>query len=112
NLFRLIQALDLDNVALVGHSMGGPASLRAAALSGDRVRGVVAVDTLHDAGIDSNLKYADFDAGPMEELPRGFLRSSVAPGLQPPSRRRPVTPATRHGLGPAEPRHSHAMNQI
>ena len=45
----LIQALDLDNVVLVGHSMGGPVSLRTAALSGDRIRGVVAVDTLHDA---------------------------------------------------------------
>jgi pimeloyl-ACP methyl ester carboxylesterase len=48
----LIQDLDLDNVVLVGHSMGGPASLRAAARSGDRVRGVVAVDTLHDAEYD------------------------------------------------------------
>jgi pimeloyl-ACP methyl ester carboxylesterase len=45
----LIRELDLENVVLVGHSMGGPVSLRAAALSGDRVRGVVAVDTLHDA---------------------------------------------------------------
>jgi len=45
----LIQHLVLDNVVLVGHSMGGPVSLRAAALSGGRVRGVVAVDTLHDA---------------------------------------------------------------
>lgn len=48
----LIQGLGLDNVVLVGHSMGGPASLRAAALAGDRVRGVVAVDTLHDAEYD------------------------------------------------------------
>jgi len=45
----LIEALDLRNVVLVGHSMGGPVSLRAAALSGDRVLGIVAVDTLHDA---------------------------------------------------------------
>ena len=45
----LIEDLDLDNVVLVGHSMGGPVSLRVAALSGDRVRGVIAVDTLHDA---------------------------------------------------------------
>ena len=45
----LIEDLDLTNVVLVGHSMGGPVSLRAAALSGDRVRGIVAVDTLHDA---------------------------------------------------------------
>lgn len=45
----LIEGLDLSNVVLVGHSMGGPVSLRAAALSGDRVHGIVAVDTLHDA---------------------------------------------------------------
>lgn len=44
-----MEGLDLRNVILVGHSMGGPVSLRAAALTGDRVRGIVAVDTLHDA---------------------------------------------------------------
>jgi pimeloyl-ACP methyl ester carboxylesterase len=48
----LIEALDLRDVVLVGHSMGGPVSLRAAALAGDRVRGIVAVDTLHDAEFD------------------------------------------------------------
>lgn len=45
----LIEGLDLRDVVLVGHSMGGPVSLRAAALSPGRVRGIVAVDTLHDA---------------------------------------------------------------
>jgi len=45
----LIQQLDLHDVILVGHSMGGPVSLRAAALSKPRVKGIVAVDTLHDA---------------------------------------------------------------
>jgi pimeloyl-ACP methyl ester carboxylesterase len=45
----LLESLDLSNVVLVGHSMGGPVSLRTAALAGDRVRGVIAVDTLHDA---------------------------------------------------------------
>lgn len=45
----LIEGLDLRDVVLVGHSMGGPVSLRAAALTGDRVQGIVAVDTLHDA---------------------------------------------------------------
>lgn len=44
-----IEALDLRDLVLVGHSMGGPVSLRAAALTGDRVLGIVAVDTLHDA---------------------------------------------------------------
>jgi pimeloyl-ACP methyl ester carboxylesterase len=48
----LLESLDLSNVILVGHSMGGPVSLRAAALAGDRVRGVVAVDTLHDADFE------------------------------------------------------------
>lgn len=45
----LIESLDLKDVVLVGHSMGGPVSLRAAAIAGDRVLGIVAVDTLHDA---------------------------------------------------------------
>jgi pimeloyl-ACP methyl ester carboxylesterase len=49
DLAGFIEDLDLHNVILVGHSMGGPVSLRAAALTGDRVRGIVAVDTLHDA---------------------------------------------------------------
>lgn len=48
----LIESLDLNDVVLVGHSMGGPVSLRAAALAGERVRGIVAVDTLHDAEFD------------------------------------------------------------
>lgn len=48
----LIESLDLRNVVLVGHSMGGPVSLRAAALAGDRVNGIIAVDTLHDADYD------------------------------------------------------------
>ncbi len=45
----LIAALELEDVVLVGHSMGGPVSLRAAALLPGKVRGIVAVDTLHDA---------------------------------------------------------------
>jgi pimeloyl-ACP methyl ester carboxylesterase len=49
DLAALIRKLDLSNVILVGHSMGGPVSLRAAALSKPRVKGIVAVDTLHDA---------------------------------------------------------------
>ena len=48
----LLRELDLQNVVLVGHSMGGPVSLRAAGLSPGRVRGIVAVDTLHDAEVD------------------------------------------------------------
>jgi sigma-B regulation protein RsbQ len=48
----MLEELGLDDVVLVGHSMGGPVSLRAAALTRDRVRGIVAVDTLHNADFE------------------------------------------------------------
>ncbi len=44
----LIEHVGLGPTVLVGHSMGGPVALSAAALS-DRVVGIVAVDTLQDA---------------------------------------------------------------
>jgi pimeloyl-ACP methyl ester carboxylesterase len=61
----LIKDLDLERVVLVGHSMGGPVSLRAAALAGDRVIGVIAVDTLHDAEFD-------FDQPAVEQMVTAF----------------------------------------
>jgi pimeloyl-ACP methyl ester carboxylesterase len=62
----LIEDLDLGNVVLVGHSMGGPVSLRAAALSGDRVRGIVAVDTLHNAEFEFSGEQIDAFVAAME----------------------------------------------
>lgn len=56
----LLRELDLRDVVLVGHSMGGPVSLRAAGLSPGRVRGIVAVDTLHDAEADVAAQLAEF----------------------------------------------------
>jgi pimeloyl-ACP methyl ester carboxylesterase len=61
----LLAALDLTNVVLVGHSMGASLSLRAAALSPGRVRGIVAVDSLHDAEFD-------FSGERIEEFLRAF----------------------------------------
>jgi sigma-B regulation protein RsbQ len=46
---RLVEELDLDRVVLVGHSMGGPVALLAAARLKERVAGVICADTLHDA---------------------------------------------------------------
>ena len=46
---RLVEELDLDGVVLVGHSMGGPVSLLAAAKLEERVAAVICADTLHDA---------------------------------------------------------------
>jgi pimeloyl-ACP methyl ester carboxylesterase len=45
----VVQALDLDRVVLLGHSMGGPVALLAAALLPDRTLAVVCADTLQDA---------------------------------------------------------------
>jgi sigma-B regulation protein RsbQ len=44
----VVEQLDLHEVILVGHSMGGPVSLVAAAAMPERVIGVIGVDTLHD----------------------------------------------------------------
>ncbi len=45
----VVEALDLEKAVLVGHSMGAPVALEAAALLPGKVLGVVAVDALHDA---------------------------------------------------------------
>jgi len=49
DVVAVIEGLDLDRVVLVGHSMGGPVCLGAAAAVPERVVGVIGVDTLHDA---------------------------------------------------------------
>ncbi len=46
----VVEHLGLDEVILVGHSMGGPVALEAARLMPDRVIGVIGVDSLQDAG--------------------------------------------------------------
>ncbi len=45
----VVEKLDLEQVIVIGHSMGGPMALEAARLMPDRVIGVVGVDTLQDA---------------------------------------------------------------
>ena len=45
----VVQHIGLDNVVLIGHSMGGAVVLEAARLMSDRVIGIVAVDSLHNA---------------------------------------------------------------
>ncbi len=44
----VVEAEDLQDIVLVGHSMGGPVVIEAAQRLGDRVRMVVAVDTLQE----------------------------------------------------------------
>ena len=49
DVVAVADALDLQKMILVGHSMGGPVSLEAAHRMPGRVAGIVAVDTLHNA---------------------------------------------------------------
>jgi pimeloyl-ACP methyl ester carboxylesterase len=57
----VVEALGLDRVILIGHSMGGPVVLEAARLMPGRVIGVVGVDTLQDA----NFKYDPEEVAPL-----------------------------------------------
>lgn len=45
----VIDALSLDRVVLVGHSMGGPVALEAEPLLAEKVLAVIGVETFHDA---------------------------------------------------------------
>lgn len=46
---QLVTDLHLDHVILIGHSMGGPVALAAAAKLKGRVVGIIGIDNLHDA---------------------------------------------------------------
>lgn len=48
-IVRVLEFRDLDEVILVGHSMGGVVALEVARRTPGRILGVVGVDTLHDA---------------------------------------------------------------
>ncbi|MCK4871574.1 MAG: alpha/beta hydrolase [Phycisphaerales bacterium] len=52
DVVAVVEHLDLNRVVLVGHSMGGPVSLQAAAMMPDRVIGVIGVDTLQDVALE------------------------------------------------------------
>jgi pimeloyl-ACP methyl ester carboxylesterase len=67
----VIEQLGLERVILVGHSMGGPVALEAARLMPERVVGIVAVDSLHNA----ELKY---DPQQMAGLLAAFEQDFVA----------------------------------
>lgn len=45
----VVEHLDLTDIMLIGHSMGGPVALEAARLMPDRTLGVIAVDSLQNA---------------------------------------------------------------
>ena len=62
----VVSALDLHNVYLVGHSMGGPVVVEAAGLLADRVVGVIGIDTLQELGWNLPQNQIDGFMKPME----------------------------------------------
>lgn len=48
DVVAVVQALDLKNVVLIGHSLGGPVVVEAGLLLPDRVTGVIGVDAFFD----------------------------------------------------------------
>ena len=82
--------LELDNIVLIGHSMGGPVSLEAARLMSGRVIGVIAADTLHDADLkfppdQAEQMIAAFEAdfaGTMASMFAGMAAEGMDTGLR------------------------------
>jgi len=86
---RLLSELQLQHVILIGHSMGGPVALSAAARMKGCIEGIIAVDTLHDADQGMTREQVDalattlekdFDAG-MEQMIPNLLPSDADPAL-------------------------------
>lgn len=80
-------ALGLERMILIGHSMGGPVSLEAARRMPGRVVGIVAVDTLHNAEFEFPPEavaqlIAAFEAD-FTGTVAGFIRGMYQPGADP-----------------------------
>ena len=80
-------ALGLERMILIGHSMGGPVSLEAARRMPRRVVGVVAIDTLHNADYEFPPEQVDQLVGAFEAdfagTVAGFIRGMYQPGADP-----------------------------
>lgn len=87
----VVNAVGADKVILVGHSMGGPVSIEAANLLGDKVIGVVGVDTFYtpfeypksEEKIETFVKpYKDDFAATSEKLVRSMFVPEVDPAVK------------------------------
>ena len=73
----VVAALDLQNVVLVGHSMGGKVIVEAARQLGDRVVAVVGVDTFHSGGRETPQARQDEVFGQLAGDYAGFMANFV-----------------------------------
>ncbi len=86
----VVNEIDGDNVILVGHSMGGPVAIEAAKLLGDKVIGIVGVDTFYtpfeypksETEIAGFVKpFKDDFKGTSEQLVRSMFTPEADPDL-------------------------------
>jgi pimeloyl-ACP methyl ester carboxylesterase len=74
----VVRALDLKNVVLIGHSLGGPVVVEAGMLLPDRVTGVVGVDAFFDEWSDPGLtKFVDQLRTNFAAQTRAFVRKEL-----------------------------------
>lgn len=83
----VVEELDLNEVVLIGHSMGGMVALEAARLMPKRVVGIVGVETLHDAEFKyskemTQMAVQSFKAN-FQETMTSFVRSAFVEGADP-----------------------------
>ncbi len=82
----VIEALDLERVVLVGHSMSGQVILEAAPLMPDRVIALIPVDTLHDVTMKPGKEIDDLLESMRRDFPgatREFVKGMFPPGADP-----------------------------
>ncbi|HKB14661.1 MAG TPA: alpha/beta hydrolase [Planctomycetota bacterium] len=77
DVVAVVDRLELPGVILVGHSMGGPVCLLAAARMPGRVIAVVGVDTLHASEFETPTAWLEETARSLEADFRGSLRNFV-----------------------------------
>ncbi len=86
----VVNQIDGDNVILVGHSMGGPVAIEVAKLLGDKVIGVVGVDTFYtpfeypksEVEIDGFVQpFNDDFRGKSEQLVRSMFTPEADPDI-------------------------------
>ena len=73
----VVNALNLNNFVLVGHSMGGKVIVEAARQLGDRVIGIVGVDTFHGGGRETPREQQEEVFEQLAEDQAGFIATFV-----------------------------------
>jgi len=83
DVVAVVEHLELSELILVGHSMGGPTALLAAEQLPGRVHGVVAVDALHDPAMKMDLVAMEPFLELMADDYEGFWHMNVGSAFLP-----------------------------